>query len=633
MYVICTAGHVDHGKSTVVKALTGINPDRLIEEQERQMTIDLGFAWMDLPQIGTVGIVDVPGHVDFIGNMLAGVSSVNAVLLVVAADEGVMPQTKEHIAIMDLLQINSGVVVITKTDLVESSDWVKLVQDDVLERLSNTTLSDAPLVPFTAVSQDVRELRDVLAECLDSNVSQLDKGMPRLNIDRVFTLAGFGTVLTGTLLDGILEVGEEIEIYPIGLHGRIRGMQTYNNSIEVASPGIRLAINISGVNKSEIGRGAVVARPGQFYPTQLIDVSIQLLKEDHNLIPLRHNEQVKLFVGAAELMARTRIIGSEKLMPGDNGWLQLELSSEIVVQKGDRYILRRPSPGNTIGGGRILDENPRIRHSLYDTTTLLRFQTMSDGSPNEILLQYLETRGIVSVNSALAKSGLELNEAVSILNSMITNGEVVVLGDLDHKITLDSKQLVLSDASWQNKLEQVHDHLYGYHQRYPLRIGMQREELKSRMKIDTNTFNALIIEMANLGNVLIKASVVCLPKHEVVLRGQYKQQVDTLINQFVGDPYNTPSKSQVINMIGDDVLAVILDQNILVSIEPDLLFMLDTYEFMVEETKNHILQKGSITVAELRDMFSTSRKYALGFLEHMDSEGITLRIGDKRELL
>ena len=633
MYVICTAGHVDHGKSTVVKALTGINPDRLIEEQERQMTIDLGFAWMDLPQIGTVGIVDVPGHVDFIGNMLAGGSSVNAVLLVVAADEGVMPQTKEHIAIMDLLQINSGVVVITKTDLVESSDWVKLVQDDVLERLSNTTLSDAPLVPFTAVSQDVRELRDVLAECLDSNVSQLDKGMPRLNIDRVFTLAGFGTVLTGTLLDGILEVGEEIEIYPIGLHGRIRGMQTYNNSIEVASPGIRLAINISGVNKSEIGRGAVVARPGQFYPTQLIDVSIQLLKEDHNLIPLRHNEQVKLFVGAAELMARTRIIGSEKLMPGDNGWLQLELSSAIVVQKGDRYILRRPSPGNTIGGGRILDENPRIRHSLYDTTTLLRFQIMSDGSPNEILLQYLETRGIVSVNSALAKSGLELNEAISILNSMITNGEVVVLGDLDHKITLDSKQLLLSDASWQNKLEQVHDHLYGYHQRYPLRIGMQREELKSRMKIDTNTFNALIIEMANLGNVLIKASVVCLPKHEVVLRGQYKQQVDTLINQFVGDPYNTPSKSQVINMIGDDVLAVILDQNILVSIEPDLLFMLDTYEFMVEETKNHILQKGSITVAELRDMFSTSRKYALGFLEHMDSEGITLRIGDKRELL
>ena len=633
MYVICTAGHVDHGKSTVVKALTGINPDRLIEEQERQMTIDLGFAWMDLPQIGTVGIVDVPGHVDFIGNMLAGVSSVNAVLLVVAADEGVMPQTKEHIAIMDLLQINSGVVVITKTDLVESSDWVKLVQDDVLERLSNTTLSDAPLVPFTAVSQDVRELRDVLVECLDSNVSQLDKGMPRLNIDRVFTLAGFGTVLTGTLLDGILEVGEEVEIYPIGLHGRIRGMQTYNTSIEVASPGIRLAINISGVNKSEIGRGAVVARPGQFYPTQLIDVSIQLLKEDHNLIPLRHNEQVKLFVGAAELMARTRIIGSEKLMPGDNGWLQLELSSEIVVQKGDRYILRRPSPGNTIGGGRILDENPRIRHSLYDTTTLLRFQIMSDGSPNEILLQYLETRGIVSVNSALAKSGLELNEAVSILNSMITNGEVVVLGDLDHKITLDSKQLVLSDASWQNKLEQVHDHLYGYHQRYPLRIGMQREELKSRMKIDTNTFNALIIEMANLGKVLIKASVVCLPKHEVVLRGQYKQQVDTLINQFVGDPYNTPSKSQVINMIGDDVLAVILDQNILVSIEPDLLFMLDTYEFMVEETKNHILQKGSITVAELRDMFSTSRKYALGFLEHMDSEGITLRIGDKRELL
>ncbi|MBO36597.1 MAG: selenocysteine-specific translation elongation factor [Anaerolineaceae bacterium] len=633
MHVICTAGHVDHGKSTVVEALTGINPDRLIEEQERQMTIDLGFAWIDLPQIGTVGIVDVPGHVDFIGNMLAGVSSVTAVLLVVAADEGIMPQTKEHIAIMDLLQIDSGVVVITKTDLVESSDWVKLVQEDVRDRLCNTTLSNAPFVPFTAVSQDVSELRYVLAECLNSHASQSDKGIPRLNIDRVFTLAGFGTVLTGTLLDGSLEVGEEVEIYPIGLCGRIRGMQTYNIPIEVASPGIRIAINISGVNKSEIGRGAVVARPGQFYTTQLIDVSIRLLAEDHNLIPLRHNEQVKVFVGAAEVMARTRIIGSEKLMPGDNGWLQLDLSSEIVVQKGDRYILRRPSPGNTIGGGRILDEHPRIRHPLNDPTTLSRFQIMSDGSSNEILLQYLETRGIVAVNSALTKSGLELNEAITILNSMISNGEVVVLGELDHKITVNSKQLVLSNASWQNQLEQVYDHLYDYHQRYPLRIGMQREELKSRMNIDANTFNAVIIEMANLGKVSSKASVVSLPTHEIVLQGQHKQQVAILIKQFSDDPYNTPSKSQVINMIGDDVLAVILDQDILVSVEPDLLFLLDTYEVMVEETKSHISQKGSITVAEMRDMFSTSRKYALGFLEHMDNEGITVRIGDKRELV
>ncbi len=633
MHVICTAGHVDHGKSTVVEALTGINPDRLIEEQERQMTIDLGFAWIDLPQIGTVGIVDVPGHVDFIGNMLAGVSSVAAVLLVVAADEGIMPQTKEHIAIMDLLQIDRGVVVITKTDLVESYDWVELVQDDVRDRLCNTTLSDAPFVHFTAVSQDVSELHRVLVECLDSHVAQSDKDMPRLNIDRVFTLAGFGTVLTGTLLDGMLEVGDEVEIYPVGLCGRIRGMQTYNTPIEVASPGIRIAINISGINKSEIGRGAVVARPGQFYPTQLIDVSIRLLAEDHNLIPLRHNEQVKLFVGAAEVMARARIIGSEKIMPGDNGWIQLDLSSEIVVQKGDRYILRRPSPGNTIGGGRILDEHPSVRHPLYDTSTLSRFQIMSDGTSNEILLQYFETRGIVSVNSVLTESGLELNEAITILKSMISNGEVVVLGNKDHKLTVGSKQFVLSDASWQNQLKQVYDQLFGYHQKYPLRTGMQREELKSRMKLDTNTFNVLIIEMANLGKVLIKASVVSLPKHEVVLRGQQKQQVDILINQFVDDPYNTPSKSQVINMIGDDVLAVILDQGILVSIEPDLLFLLDTYEFMVEETKKYILQKGSITVAEVRDMFSTSRKYALGFLEHMDSEGITLRIGDTRELL
>jgi selenocysteine-specific elongation factor len=633
MHVICTAGHVDHGKSTVVEALTGINPDRLIEEQERRMTIDLGFAWLELPQIGTVGIVDVPGHIDFIGNMLAGVSSVTAVLLVVAADEGIMPQTKEHIAIVDLLQINSGVVVITKTDLAENSAWVKLVQEEVQDRLRHTTLADSEFVPFNAVSQDVTELRNVLAKCLALQGSQSDNGMPRLNIDRVFTLAGFGTVLTGTLLDGKLEVGEEVEIYPNGLFGRIRGMQTYNTSIKVASPGVRVAINVSGISKSQIGRGAVLAKPGQFYPTQLIDVSIRLLADEHNLIPLRHNEQMKVFVGATEVMARTRIIGAEKLMPGENGWLQLDLSSEIVVQKGDRYILRRPSPGNTIGGGKILDEHPSMRHSLHDPTILSRFQIMSNGSPNEILLQFIELTGVVSISSAVMKSGLELNEAITILDAMIRTGDVVVLGKLDDKIVASSKQLVLTYASWQNKVHQVHDHLTDYHKRFPLRIGMQREELKSRMNFDSNIFNGLIIEMVNQGKVLVDESMVTLPTHEVVLRDQYKQQVDILIRQFSDDPYNTPSKAQVINMIGADVLSVMVDQDILVSIAPDLLFLADTYEAMVVETKKYICQKGSVTVAEVRDMFSTSRKYALGFLEHMDREGITVRIGDKRELL
>ena len=633
MHVICTAGHVDHGKSTVVEALTGMDLDRLIEERERQMTIDLGFAWMDLPPIGTVGIVDVPGHRDFIGNMLAGVSSVTAALLVVAADEGVMPQTKEHIAIMDLLQINSGVVVITKTDLAENSDWVNLVQEEVTERLSNTTLSSAEVVSFTAMSGDTTELRSVLVECLRLHVPQLDINMPRLNIDRVFTLAGFGTVLTGTLLGGCLEVGDDVEIIPIGLRGRIRGLQTYKTFVEVASPGIRVAINVAGVNRSKIRRGAVLAWPGQFYGTHLIDVSIRLLSEEHNLIPLRHNEQMKLFVGAAEVMARVRIVGAERLMPGEKGWLQLELSSKVVVQKGDRFILRRPSPGNTIGGGTILDEHPGIRHSLHDPTSLKRFKIMSDGSPNEILLQSLDSNGIISIKSALVNSGLELHEAITVLDQMISNGEVVVLGELGNKITADSTQLVLSYEFWQNTVDKIHDYLSDYHQRYPLRIGIQREELKSRMSINTYIFNALIAEMETQGKILSYESILTLPMHRVILQGQHKQQVEAVIKQFSDDPHNTPSRKQVIDMIGDELLSVMLNQGILTSIAPDLLFLFQTYETMVEETKKYISQKGSVTVAEVRDMFCTSRKYALGFLEHMDNEGITVRTGNKRELL
>ena len=633
MHVICTAGHVDHGKSTVVEALTGMNPDRLIEERERQMTIDLGFAWINLPPKGMVGIVDVPGHRDFIGNMLAGVSNVTSALLVVAADEGVMPQTKEHIAIIDLLQISRGVIVITKTDLAENSDWVKLVEEEVKDRLSKTTLSNAEVVHFTATSGDVTELRNVLVECLPLHVPQTDIDMPRLNIDRVFTMAGFGTILTGTLLGGYLKIGDEVEILPIGLRGRIRGLQNYKTFVEVAGPGIRVAINVSGINKNEIGRGAVLTKPGQFYGTRLVDVSVRLLSEEHNLIPLRHNEQMKVFVGSAEVMARVRIIGSRRLMPGENGWLQLELSSKVVVQKGDRFILRRPSPGNTIGGGQILDDHPGVRHSLQDPVSLKRFEIMSYGSPNEILLQSLESSGITSIKSVLKHSGLELRDAIAILDKMISNNEVVVLGELVNKITVNSTQLVLSYGFWDEIVKNIHGYLSDYHQRYSLRIGMPREELKSRMNFNTHIFNNLIMEMTNMGEILIDESMLALPTHRVILQGRDKQQVEMVIKQFNADPHNTPSRKQVVDMIGDEALSVMLEQGILISIAPDLLYLLDTYESMVEETKKYITHNGSVTVAKFRDMFCTSRKYALGFLEHMDRDGITVRVGDKRELI
>jgi len=303
MRVIGTAGHVDHGKSTLIEALTGMNPDRLKEERERQMTIDLGFAWMDLPSGEQVGIVDVPGHRDFIENMLAGIGGIDAALFVVAADEGVMPQTREHLAILDILQISTGLVALTKIDLIEDQDWLDLVEEDVRQVLTGTVLEDAPLVRVSAKNgEGIPKLLDLLDEILAERPPRQDLGRPRLPVDRVFSIAGFGTVVTGTLSDGHLRVGEEVEILPSRTQGRIRGLQTHKRKEDLALPGSRTAVNISGVTLEEIKRGDIVAHPGDYQPTRRVDVKFHLLKDAS--LTLKHNTEVKLFVGATEVLSR-----------------------------------------------------------------------------------------------------------------------------------------------------------------------------------------------------------------------------------------------------------------------------------------------------------------------------------------
>jgi selenocysteine-specific elongation factor len=364
MRVIGTAGHVDHGKSTLIEALTGMNPDRLKEERERQMTIDLGFAWMELPSGEQVGIVDVPGHRDFIENMLAGVGGIDAALFVVAADEGVMPQTREHLAILDILQIRAGLVALTKIDLIDDPDWLDLVEEDVRQVLVGTVLEDVPVVRVSAKNgTGTSELLDILDEVLAERPPRQDLGRPRLPVDRVFSIAGFGTVVTGTLSDGHLQIGEEVEILPNGTQGRIRGLQTHKQKEDLALPGSRTAVNISGVTLEEIRRGDVVAHRGDYQPTRRMDVKFRLLKDAS--LALKHNTEVKLFVGAAEVLARVRTLGSEVINPGEPGWLQLEMKAPVVVMRGDHYILRRPSPGETMGGGTIIDPNPVGRHKRF----------------------------------------------------------------------------------------------------------------------------------------------------------------------------------------------------------------------------------------------------------------------------
>jgi selenocysteine-specific elongation factor len=627
VHVIGTAGHVDHGKSTLVQALTGINPDRLREEQEREMTIDLGFAWLTLPNGESVGIVDVPGHRDFIENMLAGVGGIDAALFVIAADEGVMPQTREHLAILDLLRIPGGVVALTKIDLIDDPDWLELVQADVSEALQGTVLDGAPIIPVSArTGQGLAELTAALQEVLARTPPRLDRGRPRLWIDRVFTIGGFGTVVTGTLVDGHLEVGQEVEILPRGLRARIRGLQTHKTRIQRAVPGSRVALNLTGISKQDLARGDLVTTPGWLRPTTLTDVRLDLLRDAP--FPLKHNAFVKFFCGSAETVARVRLLGTETLAPGESGWVQLELDDPLPLVRGDRFIIRVPSPAVTVGGGEVVDPNPGRKHRRFRPEVLARLETLARGTPAEVLLQTLERRGPLTVRDLLEVSGLG-EAAPEALAELFSTGDAVVLDAVPEPAPA---RLVVSRSWWSATTARMRDELAAYHARYPLRPGMSREELRSALRLDPRAYNGLLARAAADGLIVDEAATVRLPEHQVRFTPQQQQAVDDLLARFRAAPYATPSVKEAAALVGEEVLGVLLARGDLVQVSPEVLFLRETYEEMVERIRAHIQQQGSITLAQVRDLFQTSRKYAQALLEYLDGVGVTRRVGDERVL-
>ena len=628
MRVIATAGHVDHGKSTLVQALTGINPDRLKEEQEREMTIDLGFAWLTLPSGESVGVVDVPGHIDFIENMLAGVGGVDAALLVIAADEGVMLQTREHLAILDLLKVQNGVVALTKRDLVDD-DWLELVAADVSATLEGTSLAGAPIVPVSArtragLPQLLAELDRVLAAC----PPRPDHGRPRLSVDRVFTVAGFGTVVTGTLIDGTLALGQEVAILPRGISARVRGLQTHKKKIERAVPGSRVAVNLSGVELTDVQRGDVVTTPGWLSPTQLVDARFQLLSDAPR--PLRHNSEVKFFHGAAEAPAQVRLLGDEQLAPGSEGWLQFRLADPLSLVKGDRFVVRLPSPSLTLGGGTVVDAHPTHRHRRFKPEVVAQLETLARGSPSEILVQSLDAAGPAVVAELIKKTNLAPDVVVPLLGELIATGDVLVLGNPTAQ--LQNNQPVISRAAWASLSGAIADDLRAYHAAFPLRPGMPREELKSKLGLAPKTFNDVVALAVTQGLLVESAAFVRAADFAVTFTPDQQRAIESLLARFKSAPYATPSAKEVEAGVGTDVLMALLEQGKLVKVSDEVLFLPQTYMAMVERVKVHLQQSGTITVAQVRDLFDTSRKYALALLEHLDAKGITKRVGDERVL-
>jgi selenocysteine-specific elongation factor len=629
MYVIGTAGHVDHGKSTLVRALTGIDPDRLQEEKDRGMTIDLGFAWLKLPSGREVSIVDVPGHERFIKNMLAGVGGIDLALFVVAADESVMPQTREHLAILDLLQVRSGLVAVTKRDLVDE-EWLELVIAEIEDTLKPTTLAGAPIFPVSSTTgEGLDALKAEIDRLLEHTPTREDRGRPRLPIDRVFTIAGFGTVVTGTLLDGRLKVGQEVEVLPGGLHSRVRGLQTHRHKVEAAEPSSRTAVNLTGLATTDLTRGDVLTAPGWLRPTTALDVRLRAVAGLPK--PIKHNARVTFHTGSAEVPGRVRLLDAQELAPGESAWAQVKLDAPVAVVKGDYFVIR--SPETTLGGGAVVEPIAR-RHRRFRAQTLDRLATLEKGTPAEVLAQTLRQVEPAELRTVLDRAGLDAPVARAALAALLESGDVVALGATANGPAPNTNLITL--AGWQDLAHRARQAVAGYHHQYPLRAGMPREELKSRLSRDvpggrlTNTrvFNEVAARLLSEGEILESGASVRLPDHAVTLNPRQQAEVDAFLAALRAEPYSPPTDHPP----EPELLNALVDRRDNVRVAEGVWFATEAYEQMVARIRDHLAANGKITVAEVRDLFNTSRKYALALMEHLDEIKVTRRLGDERVL-
>ena len=620
MYVIGTAGHVDHGKSTLVKALTDIDPDRLPEEKAREMTVDLGFAWMTLPSGREVSIVDVPGHERFIKNMLAGVGAIDLALLIVAADESVMPQTREHLAILDILQIRRSLVVITKTDLVDE-ELVDLVKAEVEDTLEGSSFQGCSMVGVSAqTGAGLDQLKAAVDQVLDQTEARPDLGRPRLPVDRCFSISGFGTVVTGTLIDGVLGVGQEVELAPSGRRGRIRGLQSHKNKVDHTQPGVRLAVNISGLSRADIKRGEILTSPGWLRPTQRLDARLRMVKgAPHSL---RHNEGVTFHLFTSETTARVRLLDADRLAPGSEGWVQILLGEDLPMVKGDFFVIR--SAEDTLGGGQVVDPNPRRRHRRFNTELLERLMMLDQGSGEDILLSVAEQWGPCDLTTLSRRSNLPQSEVLERIEQLAANEDVVVLGELGS----DNDAAVYSTQGWNILKSKVFVALQTYHKQYPLRRGAPVQEVRSRLGLSQPVFTRASSRLISEGYLVESGQSLKLPDHETALTPQMQQQVEGFLADLERDPYS-PASDQPLE---PELLAALIDEGKVVKVNESVVFALSAYQDMNGKIVAHLKENGSITVAEARTMFNSSRKYVLPLLEYLDQQHITRRVGDQRVL-
>lgn len=626
--IVGTAGHVDHGKTVLVQALTGVDTDRLREEKERGISIELGFAPLKLPSGRTLGLVDVPGHERFIRQMLAGAAGMDLVMLIISADEGVMPQTREHLDIINLLRVKKGVIVITKIDLVEE-DWVELVKEEARELVRGTVLEGAPVVAVSAVTGDgLDRLRQELDHLAAATPPKEIAGRTRLPVDRVFKVPGFGTVVTGTLWSGRLNVGCSLEVQPGGLSGRVRGLQVHGHNVAEAVAGQRVAVNLSNVEVAQLRRGDMLVEAGAFRPTSRLDAEFYLLPAARSLA---YRTRVRFYLGTAEVLGRIILLDREELEPGATALVQLELEGPVVAARGDRFVLRSYSPMTTIGGGEVIEPHAR-RHRRYRPEVLASLQARLRGTPEERLVEVLAAyRGCLGVDRLAEAAGLGTSELEVALKELEAASRVVSL-------LADREKLLVAGEIYRKWLADVENALADYHRRYHLRPGPAREYLRSQFfaHLEMKYFLALVERWEKEGRLQSVGAYVALPSFVPQPTATEEQALAAIRDAYRSGWWQPPDWPEVAGSLAagevEELLAYLLRRGELVKVADDMYFHQAALEAAKERLAAYIKEHGSVTLAEARDLLGSSRKYVLPLLEYFDQVKFTRRIGDKRVL-
>ncbi len=629
--IVGTAGHIDHGKTTLIKALTGRNTDRWEEEQRRGITIDLGFTYFDLPCGDRVGIIDVPGHERFINNMVAGVVGMDLVLLVIAADEGIMPQTKEHVDILSLLGIEKSIIVLNKCDLVDE-EWLELVEEEVKEELVGTFLEHAPVVKVSAASGEGLEALIHMIEKMTSDevVAKDVRTIPRLPVDRAFSLSGFGTIITGTLVSGTVSKEDTLQMYPVGKECKIRSIQVHGQDREECYAGQRVAVNLSNVKKREIKRGCVLAPKNSMKNTDLLDVKLKIL--DSSVRILTNHMRLHFFTGTSEVLCRAVLLDQEEIGPGESGYVQLRLEEEVAVRRGDKFVVRFYSPMETIGGGVVLEPNPGVKRR-FQQDVIEELKRKESGSTADVIEMHVRGHGDTLITLAeLAKlTALSPDEVAEDVKTLESQGLVFVFSM--------RKDTFVWHSDSRRAAEQTLEHtLRAYEEKYPYRYGMKKAEVQAAYfkKIKPNVFDKILEMLIEAGCLRRVDEFLCTPGFEVRKDGVYDRVSGVLLDSFRKAKYDFVRYSEITfggadKAAADDILNILLEEQKIVKVTDDMYTLSEYMEHAVDVIRKKLEEDPLITIAQVRDLFETSRKSAKPILEYMDSIKVTKKMGAESE--